>query len=63
MAAGFSEPAFGDQKGCAAMTTTMWMMLGIGGFLGTFVGRWWAELRRARYDMDRIWHSRRNYRG
>jgi hypothetical protein len=29
---------------------------------GYFVGRAWAEIRRARYDMDRVWESRKNYR-
>ena len=44
------------------MTDAMWVVFGLGGFLGMFVGRWWAEFRRARYDMGRVWDSRRNYR-
>jgi hypothetical protein len=46
-----------------AMTSGMWMIMGIGVFIGTYLGRWWAEFRRARYDMGRVWGSRRNYRG
>jgi hypothetical protein len=44
------------------MTTAMWLFLGIGGVGGFFVGRWWGETTRARYDMDRVWAARRNYR-
>jgi hypothetical protein len=40
----------------------MWLILVVGVFMGMFLGRWWAEIRRARHDMDRIWNSRRNYR-
>ncbi|HET6259544.1 MAG TPA: hypothetical protein VFE39_12910 [Pseudonocardia sp.] len=44
------------------MTTAMWLILAVGVFIGMYVGRWWAEIRRANYDMDRIWAMRRNYR-
>ena len=50
-------------KEVMAMTSAMWMLMGIGVFIGTFLGRWWAEFRRARHDMGRIWATRRNYRG
>lgn len=43
------------------MTETVWLLV-VGGFVGVFVGRWWAEARRARYDMNRVWNSRKNYR-
>ncbi|WP_433799012.1 hypothetical protein [Actinomycetospora sp. CA-084318] len=33
-----------------------------GGFVGFFVGRWTAEIRRARYDGRRLWAQRKNYR-
>lgn len=29
---------------------------------GAFVGRWWAETRRARSDMQAVWKARKNYR-
>jgi hypothetical protein len=51
------------EKRVMAMTSAMWMIMGIGAFFGTFLGRWWAEFRRARHDMARVWESRRNYRG
>ncbi|MGH3975032.1 MAG: hypothetical protein ACRDS9_17145 [Pseudonocardiaceae bacterium] len=31
-------------------------------FVGFVTGRWWAEANRARYDMQRTWKSRKNYR-
>jgi hypothetical protein len=45
------------------MAEVLWVMLGLGGLLGSFVGRWSAESRRARSDMDRVWNTRRGYRG
>jgi preprotein translocase subunit Sec63 len=45
-----------------AMTNAMWVILVVGIVIGYFVGRWWAEVRRARFDMDRVWGSRKNYR-
>jgi hypothetical protein len=50
-------------KGVMTMTSTMWMIMGIGVFIGMYLGRWWAEFRRARHDMGRVWDTRRNYRG
>lgn len=44
------------------MTNSMWVILVVGIVIGFFVGRWWAEFRRARFDMDRVWGSRKNYR-
>lgn len=44
------------------MTNAMWVVLVVGILIGCFVGRWWAEVRRARFDMDRVWDSRKNYR-
>lgn len=43
-------------------TNTVWGMLLLGGAGGWFVGRWWAENARARFDQDRIWKARKNYR-
>lgn len=34
------------------MTDTV-LMLVVGGVFGVAIGRWWAEVRRARYDMNR----------
>jgi hypothetical protein len=45
-----------------AVTTTLWLMLALGGFLGFFVGRWSAETHRARSDMSRVWQGRKGYR-
>ncbi|MBV9730578.1 MAG: hypothetical protein JO309_14475 [Pseudonocardiales bacterium] len=45
------------------MTTDMVLAtLLLGGAGGWFVGRWWAESARARYDMERNWKGRKNYR-
>ncbi|MDT7703908.1 MAG: hypothetical protein QOJ30_6233 [Pseudonocardiales bacterium] len=48
------------------MTNEQWLflILGLLGglYCGTYLGRWWAEFRRASFDMDRIWNSRKNYR-
>jgi hypothetical protein len=38
------------------------LVLALGGLLGFFVGRWRAENRRARFDMERTWQGRRGYR-
>lgn len=51
-----------DNRGVDVMTGTMWVFLGLGGFGGFFVGRVTAEMRRARYDMRRVWAQRQNYR-
>ncbi len=40
----------------------LWLMLAVGVFLGWFIGRWRAENRRARVDMNNTWKNRRNYR-
>ncbi len=45
------------------MDTTLWFVLSVGGAIGFVVGRWWAEIRRARYDMDETWNRRRRYQG
>ena len=44
------------------MTGTMWVVLVVGVLIGMYLGRWWAEIRRARFDMDRTWASRKTYR-
>jgi hypothetical protein len=44
------------------MENALWLMLVIGVFIGWFLGRWTAENRRARSDMNRVWNSRKNYR-
>jgi hypothetical protein len=41
----------------------MVLVLVIGMLFGFWLGRWWGEFRRARYDMRRIWETKRNYRG
>ena len=56
------EAAVGDNRGVDGMTGTMWVFVGLGGFGGFFLGRVTAEMRRARYDMRRVWDQRRNYR-
>lgn len=57
-----------DERWCPAawvvcVDAVMWVMLGVGGVVGFFVGRIWAEVRRARHDMNVIWNGRRRYRG
>ncbi len=37
----------------------IFLVVAIVGFVG---GRWWAEVRRARFDMRRMWRTRKNYR-
>jgi membrane protein YqaA with SNARE-associated domain len=48
------------------ITDAIWGVLVLGGasgwFLGRSFGRWRAENRRARFDQDRIWSARKNYR-
>lgn len=44
------------------MAEVLWLMLGLGGLAGFFIGRWSAETRRARSDMDKVWKGRRGYR-
>jgi hypothetical protein len=44
------------------MGVTLWVVFAIGLTLGYHLGRWRAENRRARWDQDRIWNSRQNYR-
>lgn len=45
------------------MTTQLVLsMLVLGGAGGVVVGRWWAEYKRARFDQERIWDARKNYR-
>ncbi len=35
---------------------------GIGSVGGFYVGRWWAEVARAKFDMKRVWDGRQSYR-
>jgi hypothetical protein len=44
------------------VTEALWLMLALGAVLGFLIGRWSAENRRARSDMDKVWNSRRSYR-
>lgn len=44
------------------MSSAIWVALLVGLLVGYYFGRWRAENRRARYDQDRIWRSRRDYR-
>lgn len=41
----------------------MWLCAGVGAFVGFYVGRWWAEVFGARFNMSKTWQGRRNYRG
>jgi hypothetical protein len=43
-------------------TDTIWVLLALGGVGGVVVGRWWAENARARFDQQRVWSARKNYR-
>ena len=38
------------------------LILAIGVMLGIGIGRWWAEIRRARSDMHKVWNARKGYR-
>ena len=42
--------------------TEILLLIGVGVFLGFFVGRWAAESTRARTDMRNTWRNRKNYR-
>jgi hypothetical protein len=44
------------------VSTATWLLLGAGFVPGMFVGRWWAERRRALFDMNTVWNGRRRYR-
>lgn len=44
------------------MTGEMWLTLGVGLIGGAYLGRWWAEFKRARVDMSRVWSGRKGYR-
>lgn len=48
--------------GVVDVENALWLVLVIGVFIGWFLGRWTAENRRARSDMNRVWNSRKNYR-
>ena len=41
----------------------MVLLILVGVVLGFYLGRWSAEFRRARADMNGIWGGRRRYRG
>jgi hypothetical protein len=43
--------------------TATWLLIGVGFVPGLLVGRWWAERRRALFDMSNTWAGRRRYRG
>jgi hypothetical protein len=42
--------------------TDLWTLLIVGVIIGWYIGRWRAENRRARFDMNNTWNSRQNYR-
>jgi len=44
------------------MTPDLFIAFVAGGGVGVFLGRWWAETRRAQHDMRRAWRQRHNYR-
>ena len=46
----------------AVVTTNIVFMLMVGGAGGWFVGRWRAENARARFDQQKTWDARKNYR-
>lgn len=41
---------------------TVWLMVLLGVVIGFFLGRWTADLHRARTDAKRIMRTRSNYR-
>jgi hypothetical protein len=43
--------------------TAEMLLLLVGGWVGFWIGVHWAEITRARFDMRKVWHGRRNYRG
>lgn len=45
------------------MTIGDWLLLGIGMIPGFYLGRWTAEVGRARQDMKKAWNGRTGYRG
>jgi hypothetical protein len=50
-------------RGSSYMTPTdLWTLLIVGVIIGWYIGRWRAENRRARFDMNNTWNSRQNYR-
>lgn len=44
------------------MESGLWLLLVVGAVLGFYLGRWRAENKRARVDMERVWDNRRSYR-
>lgn len=44
------------------MNTTVAVALLVGGLLGLLVGRVWAEVFRARFEMRKAWRARKDYR-
>lgn len=44
------------------MDDTTALLLVVGGLIGLFAGRVWAELFRARFDQKKIWKGRKDYR-
>lgn len=44
------------------MIEAWYLLVGIGIIIGFPVGRWSAERGRARFDMDKTWKGRKNYR-
>jgi hypothetical protein len=57
------ESGYAQLKGGERVDTVTWLLLGAGFVPGIFVGRWWAERRRALFDMNTVWSGRRRYRG
>jgi hypothetical protein len=43
-------------------TLQLFLLLGAGSVPGFFVGRWTAEIGRARHDMTKTWNNRQDYR-
>lgn len=42
--------------------TDIWTLLSVGAVFGWFIGRWRAENKRARHDMNKTWNNRKDYR-
>ena len=45
------------------MSAGLWIVLVAGIVIGFYLGRWWAERARAKFDMNAVWTGRRRYRG
>ncbi len=44
------------------MTEMVFVVLAIGAILGFYIGRWWTERQRGRFEMQQAWERRNLYR-